>query len=242
MEETLPEEKATHGESTKDVWPGKLVGDSEGYIRKEELQLISIILSSAKMNKYSNLLEQAGLEKPLEVAQIIKNDIEVISRFAKIISNPSSLELQQVHRLLEENIWLIDDHYRYYSSNTSLQKILESEIQKKYRKHRRKRPDIVCKNNYHDYVVIELKRPKHEINSRDFAQLLDYSSVIRAHCPNWKLVEGYLIGSRFDGAVRSEIRRNTGIHLLSYNEILSDVTSRYKRHLEIFNWRRSIDE
>jgi hypothetical protein len=181
--------------------------------------------------------QEIGLQKSLETAYIVKKDVEVINQFAKIISDPNALELQDVHRLLEDNIWLIDDHYRFYSSNVSLKRILEDEIQKTYKKHERKRPDIVCKNNYDNYIVIELKRPKHEINSLDFAQLLEYVNIIKAHCPNNRVVEGYLIGSKFDGAIRSDIVKETRIHLLSYTEILTDITSRYRRHLETFKWR-----
>lgn len=234
MEETLPEGKAAHQ-------PGILTGRYEEGIKKEPTP-VSLILSDIKMSRFSNLLEQIGLEKALEAAQVIKNDIEVINRFEETISDPDSLELQQIHPLLEENMWLIDDHYRNYSSNKSLQTILENEMLKKYKKYKNKRPDIVCKSNYHDYIVIELKKPKHRISPKDYAQLAVYLSVIEAHCPNSKLIEGYLVGLKFDGAVRSHSRKGGRIHLLSYNEILSDVRFRYRRQLEIFNWRGSIDK
>jgi len=234
MEEMFPNKKVPPEKYTESTQSKALPLKQEGSTHREDAYLISIILSDVKMRKYSNLLKEIGLEKIFETADIIKRDIEVINQFAETVSNPNSLELQDVHHLLENNIWLIDDHYRYYSSNISLRRIVEDEIKNKYRKNERKRPDIVCKNNYDDYIVIELKRPNHEINSSDFAQLLVYASIIKAHCPNCRLVEGYLIGSKYDEALRSDIVKDTRIHLLSYNEILSDVESRYKRHLETF--------
>ncbi len=207
----------------------------EGDPHREGSGLISIILSDAVMGKYSDLLKEIGLQRSLEIALIVREDLKVINQFAKIVLNADSLELQDVHRLLENNIWLLNDHYRYYKSNMSLKSIIEDEIQKKYKKYEKKRPDIICKNSYDDYIAIELKRPKHSINSSDFAQLLEYKNIIKAHCPNQRLIEGYLIGSKFDEAVRSNVLKETRIHLLSYNEILTDVAFRYRRHLETFN-------
>ena len=76
------------------------------YARREDASLISTILSDAKMWRYSNLLKEIGLQKSLETAYIVKKDVEVINQFAEIVSDPNALELQDVHRLLEDNIWL----------------------------------------------------------------------------------------------------------------------------------------
>lgn len=182
--------------------------------------------SDIAMKEYSSIAEEIGYA-------IIK-DIQIIKKYAEIVENPDSLELKDVHHLLENNIWLINDLYSVYSSNKSLKKAIESKIERKYRSKERKRPDIICKSNFDDYIVFELKRPRHKINLSDFAQLYEYVTIIEQHCPNRKSIEGYLLGSEFDEITRSESLRRTGIHMLSYNEILTNIKFRYKRFIELY--------
>lgn len=187
-----------------------LCGSAEDHSKKE----------NKKIKEYLNIAERIG--------NGILKDIQVIKEYTETVRDPHSLELKDIHRLLENNIWLIDDRYRIYSSNISLKNIIKGEIQKKYRSKKRKRPDIICKNNFNDYIIIELKRPNHEVNFSDFTQLPEYVIIIEKHCPNSKLIVGYLIGSKFDEGTRSKRLKGIGIHVLSYNEILTDVKSRYK--------------
>ena len=204
----------------------------DGNLYEESIKQIVKILSESEIEKYLPMIREIGLRVSLETAYNVMSDIEVIIQFADVVSNPSSLELRHVHRLLENNIWLLGDHYRYYLSNSPLKKIIKDKAQKKYRNSERKRPDIICKNSFEDYIVIELKRPKHRVDTRDLLQLLNYVKIIETYCPNQRLIEGYLIGAEFDEAVRSDRLRKTDIHLLSYNEILTDLRFRYQRHLK----------
>jgi len=207
---------------------------------KELSKLFCRILPSREMERYSPMLEEHGLKSILETAYTVREDIKIIVQYASVVSNLESLELRDVHALLDDNIWLLNDHYRCYYSNVSLKNIIKSEMPKKYKRDERKRPDIICQNDFDNYIVVELKRPKHEIDLSDFNQLLSYIDIIEAHCPNWKLIEGYLVGAKFNETVRSDRLRKTGIYLLSYNEILTNVKFRYRRYLEAYKMEDSL--
>ena len=120
-------------------------------------------------------------------------DVEVIREFVRIIRDPSSLELRDIHHLLEENIWLVNDCYSVYASNKSLSSVIKDKMQKKHRP-RRKRPDLICMDNRNDYIIIELKRPNHTVNLSDVTQVFEYTIITEMIYPNSRMIEGYLLG------------------------------------------------
>ncbi len=130
-------------------------------------------------------------------------------------------------------MWLLNDNYRLYSSNKSLLKILEREIEKKFKEHEKERPDLICKTLLNKVVIIELKRPGDLVIPDHFTQLAIYQNIIKQHSPSYKIIECYLLGSKYDEAVRNPEYEKIGIYLKSYSEVVQEAKERYREVLEI---------
>lgn|GEM_PF-5792785 len=77
-------------------------------------------------------------------------------------------------------------------------------------------------------AIIELKRPSHEIEAADNAQLVQYKTIVREHQTNYIVINSYLVGRKFGEAVRDRDLEKAGIFLKSYSEIVKEARERYK--------------
>ena len=184
--------------------------------------------SEEDVKQLAKHLTSWGIHEINTVVEYIKYRLSVIHKFEKLVENIHTLEYPIIHKLFEKNLWLLNDDYRLYASNRQLKTILQNEINKKFKKHAQDRPDLIVMSLLEKVVVIELKRPAHVINLNDYAQVSIYTTIIKKHSPNTKLVESYLIGNTFDEAIRNPELEKIGIYLLSYSEILQRAKERYK--------------
>ncbi|MFH2069619.1 MAG: ATP-binding protein [Elusimicrobiota bacterium] len=185
------------------------------------------------IQKLAHILEEWGIYEISSTTEHIKNRLLIIDKFEEVIKDINSLEYEDIHKLLEKNLWLLNDNYTIYSSNASLKTVLANKISKKFRKHESDRPDLIVKTSSRKVLIIELKRPSHKITSKDFAQVSEYKNIIKANQPNAELLESYLIGNEFDEAVRNPEYEKIGVFLKSYSEILQEAKERYGEILNI---------
>jgi len=185
------------------------------------------------IQKLAKLLQRWGIYEINSTTEHIQYRLGVIDKFEQVIGNIKSLEYKDIHKLLEKNLWLLNDNYSLYASNKSLKTILDNKVSKKFKKHIKDRPDIIVKTLIDKFLIIELKRPSHKIGSQDFAQVSQYKTIIASNQPNAKFIECYLIGSEFDEAVRNPDYEKIGIYLKSYSEILQEAKERYKEILNV---------
>ncbi len=188
------------------------------------------------IQKLAKILETWGIYEISSTTEHIQKKLSVIDKFEEVIAKITALEYEDIHKLLEKNLWLLNDNYTLYSSNKSLKNILEKKILIKHKKHEKDRPDIIVKTLLDKIIIIELKRPSHKIVSEDFTQISKYKTIITSSYPNAKLIECYLIGNEFDETVRSPDYEKIEIYLKSYSEVLQEAKERYK---EILNFLKS---
>lgn len=190
----------------------------------------------ADIENLSKLLEEWGIYEITAVATLIKKRIEVIKKIGEMINNPQTKEFPDMHKILEKNLWILNDDYKLYTSNQQFKKILEGKILSKYREHEEKRPDFICKNLIDRYLVIEIKRPSYKISLDDYAQVMLYSNILKDNFPNSEKLDCYLIGKEYDSTISKEptIQGKVTIFLKSYNEIIEDAKKRYEEVLKIF--------
>ena len=176
-----------------------------------------------------------GLYEINTVIEHVKTRLTIISKFEKLLEQLETLEYPTIHKLFENNLWLLDDDYRIYSSNKQLKTVLENKIKPKFSKHEKERPDLIVKSSREDVIIIELKRPKHIIDRNDFAQISGYTSIVKNHLPNTKTIKSYLIGNEYDETVRNPDYSKIGIFMLSYLDVLQQAKERYKELLGKLN-------
>ncbi|HDK26968.1 MAG TPA: hypothetical protein ENG48_07780 [Candidatus Atribacteria bacterium] len=206
----------------------------------ESSEMISLIekieeASKEDIKKLSKALQNWGIYEINIIIEHFRTRLMVIAKFEELIDNIKTLEYPEIHKLFEKNLWILNDEYRLYESNKSLKRAIEKEIQSKYKKHAKDRPDLIVKTSGNKVVIIELKRPAHTVNTRDYAQILEYDTIITKHSPNTSQTECFLIGNKFDEAIRNPKDEKIGRYLLSYAELLQRAKERYKEILSILD-------
>ena len=184
----------------------------------------------------SKLLEEWGIYEITALSTLIKNRLEVIKKLAEMINSQATKEYPDIHKILEKNLWILDDNYKLYSSNQQLKTILEKEVLEKYKDDAERRPDIICKSLLEKYVVIELKRPSYVITYDALSQVMAYGSILKDNFPNLGKLDCYLIGNKYSPKVKKKpvIQEEVTIYLKSYNEIIEEAKRRYEEILKIF--------
>jgi hypothetical protein len=184
----------------------------------------------------SKLLEEWGIYEITALSTLIKNRLEVIKKLGEMINSLATKEYPDIHKILDKNLWILDDNYKLYSSNQQLKTILEKEVLEKHKDDAERRPDIICKNLLERYVVIELKRPSYIINYEDYPQIMLYSNILKNNFPNAERLDCYLIGKEYNSSLSKEptIQGKVIIYLKSYNEIFEEAKRRYEEILKIF--------
>lgn len=126
---------------------------------------------------------QASTAETYELGQIAYERIKAIERLESSLSpERDEAELQ---KLLEEAPWLIHSDWTPLTKNQTLE-TARAAFERWYSKeygvpvvtsaidYRNKRPDFVLLNHAHSLEVVDIKKPRHELNDEDFERLHRY--------------------------------------------------------------------
>ena len=205
----------------------------ESNVLKELLDKI-LDADSNDWEKLADLISEWGVRDVAGVANLIRQHIQIIKKLEELVNSPSTQE-KQIHKLFEKNLWLLDDQYKLWESNKSLKTILGDNLDKKFDTQKHLRPDLVCLRSNSKVVIIEFKRPKVIISTKDLPQVLDYKSLIQKHIPNISSVTVFVIGKQYDESIRviKDDQEKVGIFLMSYSEVLSKAERKFSDILKI---------
>jgi hypothetical protein len=176
----------------------------------------------------AKVLTRWGIGEIAQAALLVKNRITILGKFAKVIDDDQTLELQDLHRILEFSTWILDDRYTLFSSNEGLRNIV-AKLQQEYDgKNGRKRPDLILKRNRRDFVLVELKAPAVRITMVEVTQALEYKMEIEKYHPEAREMDVYLVGREFDDLTMNQYFEGNPqkVHLLSLNNILQQAQDR----------------
>jgi len=183
------------------------------------------------------LLKGWSLQTITNVAQQVRARIETIELFEKQIQDPRTFELygdNSIHRILERSMWLIDERYWLLFSNSTLRKQIGEEMSKRDKKrYGRKRPDFVCGSVGKKLILLELKRPSHELSVDDLNQLETYLTIVDDYSQSYSSYGAYLIGTKLDKELSRRLKhRSSSFKVLTYSDILDNTRKRYSEFLE----------
>ncbi len=214
---------------------------------RDLIEIISLLIIRASENSdFYNVLKElentdnvdvSTLAKVLEKwsfaeiaysSSLIQNRVRVLKHFANIINDIHTLELQDIHKLLEVSTWLLDEKYSLFASNEGLRKILDKMHIKYSGEYANKRPDLILKRGQNDFVLIELKAPSVEITMTEIGQALKYKKEILDNFPGQKDMDVYIVGKKYDPVTKENFPEGNQqkLHLLSLNEILQNAQAR----------------
>jgi len=249
--EKLPEFRRVFASKALDKIMLKFFGDNEEKIAT----IISVMLDTFEKDDYwividnieksadqdvSTLaiaLSEFGLIDIALMAQQATKRLKLIDDFEKLIFDPATLE-DGVHKALETNLWLLGKEYALISSNETLKKTIEDYLNKKYKgKNKSKRPDLLLSTNYSKkYILIELKRPNHDLSRENEAQALEYRDEINVYFPSSK-IEIILLGR---GLKKGISQHNLGgdVKFMSYRELATEARNQVSWILEEYKKSR----
>lgn len=202
-----------------------------------ELMNSIINADSSDVERLSDLIKDWGLRQINNVTEIIKNQIDIIRKLEQLTDSDTSLEIE-VHKLIENNLWLVKEGLELWASDRPLHKVLEKEFDKIYKNNSDERPDLVCRsrNEGKEAVILEFKRPKVKVSMKHITQALSYKGIIKASRPNITY-ETYVVGRIYNPdvlATKDDLAKG-GLYLWSFSEILQRSRARFEKILEILD-------
>ena len=145
---------------------------------------------------FAEALEAFGLLELAIINERAKHRLHFLNRLDELIAKPATVE-KDVHVALERNLWALGTKYAMMASNRTLRTIIIQYTEKKYAGRRAdERPDLLLAQDAGErYLLIEFKRPSHELSREDEAQAMRYRDEIAAYFPA-KAIDLLLMGGR----------------------------------------------
>lgn len=145
---------------------------------------------------FSEALEAFGLLDLAMMSGRARSRLHFLDRLDDLVAKSETLE-KDMHRALERNLWVLGTKYAAMTSNRTLRSIVVRYLDQKYSGARPdERPDLLLAQDSGDrYLLIELKRPSHELTREDEAQAMRYRDEIAFHLPG-RAIDVILLGGR----------------------------------------------
>ena len=175
--------------------------------------------SHSDVVRFSSALEEFGLLEMAIMGRQISQRRNFLDYVDSLISNAATLE-GQIHKALEKSLWIIGAEYSLMSSNKTLKRIVDDYLGQEYKgEDPSNRPDLLLVNNVlSKYMLIEFKRPSHEIGLTDYQQATKYRHEISAHISSQ--IEVLIIGGKKGASVVSQYKE-PGVEIVTYNDVMS---------------------
>ena len=182
------------------------------------------------------VLSDWSLSQATSVLRETRRRLATIELLRGSLNNEKTFEIRgdhSIHAILEQDLWLLDEAYWMIQSNKTLKQFigdrLSSEDAKEYG---RKRPDFVCGSLGSELIIVELKRPSHELTKEDLNQLEEYLAMSEKYSVRYKAYKAFLMGSSISDEVKTYLRYRRGFTVLNYWEVLDAAEKRYNEFLK----------
>jgi hypothetical protein len=134
--------------------------------------------------KLADVLLDWGLTEAAGVVSRAKARLKALNAFQQLSHDPRTLEAQ-MHRALEDNVWMFGDPYEVLKSNANLRSVVMRLTDLVYKGMRGKdRPDLLLVGSMDRILLVELKRPSHTISHDDVAQAQRYRDELHPYLGN----------------------------------------------------------
>lgn len=219
-------------------------------------------LSPDDLDGLSNLLSEWTLSEAKLVLGVLGQRLKLIETLEKLVENPTTDELHEIHPLFESGLWIFGPEYESidFISNRSLITVIRELLHDKVvdLAAPRKRPDIVALpdstisiysadsfdersevNGIAKVLIVELKRGGFTITRNERRQAQDYASELRksGKIGRSTSIVGFVLGAQIDNDAIDPVKEGeTTIHPCPYNVILRQA------HARTFNLQQKISQ
>ena len=191
---------------------------------------------AANVKQLDEVLSEWSLAQAMSVLRETRRRLAMIDLLRESLNNDKTFELQgdnSIHSILEQDLWLLDESYWMIHSNRTLKTFIGDRLSETdAAKFGKKRPDFVCGSLGDQLIIVELKRPKHELTKDDLNQMEVYLAVAEKYSTHFRSYKAYLMGSSISDEVKTYLRYRRGFDVLNYWEVLDKAEKRYKEFLK----------
>ncbi|MBK6609143.1 MAG: hypothetical protein IPO37_02800 [Saprospiraceae bacterium] len=189
------------------------------------------------IGKLSDLMSKWNLLQISNISNMVKHRLDTIDRFEKLILSEKTYEIRgdnSIHRMLEKNMWLIDEELWIVQSNKSLRELLGDKILKKHKDQSSKRPDFACINlDSNQLKIIEIKKPSLTLTKTEIDQAENYMLIAEdLNGKGYDKITATLIGNQVSEDARRIIKNRKNIDIITYTDFLQKVRKRYGSYLK----------
>jgi hypothetical protein len=130
----------------------------------------------------AEVLDEFGLADLAHLAEQAHARNCFLDNLEALGSSKDTLEVQ-MHKAIENNLWIFGAEYGIFSSNKTLQRVVGTFAGQKFTgKRANKRPDLLLSENMSgEYLLIEFKRPAHQLRRDDYTQGTSYRHDLGAY-------------------------------------------------------------
>ncbi len=178
-------------------------------------------LSHGDVGSFAESLEEFGLMELASIGTQALRRRQFLDFFDQLAQNPKTLE-KDVHKALETNLWVLGRRYALMSSNVTLRKMIDTYCKSSFTGARaEKRPDLLLSQDYGDtYLLIEFKRPVHDITRDDIAQAEKYRDDLSSRLSSTAKMDIMMVGKGRSATIDTrQLLSSITIH--SYSSIIS---------------------
>lgn len=191
-------------------------------IERSEYGIVLGHLAKAKCSDVAAIAESLDEFGMVDMAYLVnqaKARMDFLDMLDELVANPKTLEAE-MHKSLEKSLWVLGTPYSLFSSNKSLQRVIEGDLAKSYTGTRATlRPDLLATQDLHgECLLIEFKRPSHALNYDDYTQVIRYRHELRPYIskPIKVLVIGGQVSSDFPVKSVEE-----GVQSMTFHDVIS---------------------
>lgn len=221
-------------------------------------------LSTEEQDEFAKLLEKTSLSHIIKSAKIVADRLDFIESLHTLVFDhkKSLLERDQLHKILETEGWIFDEHFSLAGSEKRLEDVLDIHLKLLGKRseddedvlindERQGRVDLMLSKSvevrpgHKDFLVVELKRPNKKIDNDVIGQLMGYAQAVndderfdKSNC-KWKFIA---VSNQFDSIAKMRAN-NIGlpkgcVHQVSGIEIYimtwSEVITNAKARLKFY--------
>lgn len=154
-------------------------------------------LNNEERDMFAELLGKIELTSIIQSAKVVADRLAFIHGLEYLLDEHQKdlREVDQLHKILEREVWLFDENFTLSASDQNLAKVLEAHLNKLGKRsddvvstdiegNHLKRTDLMLsrsiqiKDGYHEFLIVELKRPSVKIDRDIIGQLEDYAIAI----------------------------------------------------------------
>jgi hypothetical protein len=218
------------------------IADLISQFDKASIQRVTRVVKAMKDEGADNVealdevLSEWSLSQATSVLRETRRRLAMIDLLREGLNNDKTFEIQgdnSIHSILERDLWLLDESYWMIQSNKTLKSFIGDKLSKRdAKRYGNKRPDFACGSLGNELVLVELKRPKHELTKEDLNQLEEYLAISEKYSTKFRSYKAYLMGSSISEEIKTYLRYRRGFTVLNYWEVLDSTEKRYQEFLK----------